>query len=69
MAPVGSNVRENGRSDGCLMSYRTFHTQLNIYRDLALFLQLYNGNPWVRRTGVGFTSGIGVTIACYILVL
>ena len=37
----------------------TFLTQINLYKgrgladshDLALFLQLYNGTPWSRRTG------------------
>lgn len=37
----------------------SFLTQINLYKgrgladshDLALFLQLYNGNPWSRKTG------------------
>ena len=78
MAPVGCNVRENGQSDASMFDEpSTFHTQLNLYRgkglaeshDLALFLQLYNGTPLVRRTGVRFTSGIGVIIVYCILVL
>lgn len=38
----------------------SFLTQINLYKarglsdshDLALFLQLYNGHPWTRKTGM-----------------
>lgn len=37
----------------------TFLTQINLYKsrgqvdshDVAVFLQLYNGHPWSRKTG------------------
>ena len=57
---MGDLMHENnGKLLGLYDELSTFLTQINLYRgkglaeshDLALFLQLYNGNPWVRRTG------------------
>lgn len=49
-----------GRLLGLYDELSTFLTQLNLYRrkglnlthELALFLQLYNGHPWTRGTGM-----------------
>jgi hypothetical protein len=49
----------HGKLMGLYDELSTFLTQINLYRgkglseshDLALFLQLYNGTPWIRRTG------------------
>lgn len=52
------------KNNGCLFGLydelSTFLTQINLYRgkglavshELALFLQLYNGNSWSRQTGL-----------------
>ena len=57
---MGDLMFENsGRLLGLYDELSTFLTQINMYRgkglseshDLALFLQLYNRHPWVRRTG------------------
>lgn len=57
---MGDLMDENhGKLMGLYDELLTFLTQMNLYRgkglaeshDLALFLQLYNASPWVRRTG------------------
>ena len=53
-------VENNSKLIGLYDELSTFLTQINLYRgcglsdshDLALFLQLYNGNGWTRRTGM-----------------
>ena len=56
---MGDRMHENhGKLLGLYDELSTFLTQMNLYRgkglaeshDLALFLQLFNGNQWVRRT-------------------
>ena len=56
----GDLMHENhGKLLGLYDELSTFLTQMNLYRgkglaeshDLALFLQLYNGHPWMRRRG------------------
>ena len=58
---MGDLMHENsGKRMGLYDELSTFLTQMNLYRgkglsespDLALFLQLYSGTPWVRRTGM-----------------
>lgn len=50
----------NGKLLGIYDELTTFLTQINLYKsrghadshDVAVFLQLYNGNPWARKTGM-----------------
>lgn len=57
---MGAIMAENhGRLLGVYDELSSFLTSINLYRskgltdthDLAVFLQLYNGHPWTRRTG------------------
>lgn len=57
---MGAMMAENySKLLGLYDELSSFLTQINLYKgrgladshDLALFLQLYNGNPWVRKTG------------------
>ena len=57
---MGDLMHNNhGKLLGLYDELSSFLTQINLYRgkglseshDLALFLQLYNGTPWIRRTG------------------
>lgn len=57
---MGALMDENaGRLLGMYDELTTFLTQINLYKkggvtdshDLAVFLQLYNGHPWSRKTG------------------
>ena len=55
---MGAMIAEN-HSKLLYDELSSFLTQINIYKsrglsnshDLALFLQLYNGHPWTRKTG------------------
>jgi len=58
---MGAMMAENhSKLLGLYDELSSFLTQINLYKgrgladshDLALFLQLYNGNPWVRKTGM-----------------
>lgn len=58
---MGAMMEENhSKLLGFYDELATFLTQINVYKgrgladshDLALLLQLYNGNPWTRRTGM-----------------
>ena len=60
MEKMGAMMCDNGNKIiGIYDELTHFLTQINIYRnrglsdthDLAMFLQLYNGLPWSRRTG------------------
>lgn len=64
---MGEQMSHNGgRLFGLYDELSTFLTQINLYRgkglsvshELALFLQLYNGNSWSRHTG---------TYICFVL--
>ena len=57
---MGAIMDENsGRLLGIYDELTTFLTQINLYKkggvadshDLPVFLQLYNGHPWSRKTG------------------
>ena len=57
---MGALMDENdGRLLGIYDEMTTFLTQINLYKsrghtdshDVAVFLQLYNGHPWSRKTG------------------
>ena len=57
---MGALMSDNGgRLLGIYDEMTTFLTQINLYRsrgladshDVAVFLQLYNGHPWSRKTG------------------
>ena len=69
---MGAMMAENhSKLLGLYDELSTFLTQINLYKsqgisdshDLALFLQLYNGHPWARRTGL--CSGV-FACACVI---
>ena len=53
-------AKNHSKSLGLYDELSTFLTQINLYKsrgisdshDLALFLHLYNGHPWARRTGL-----------------
>lgn len=58
---MGAMMAENhSKLLGLYDELSTFLTQINLYKsrglsdshDLAVFLQLYNGHPWSRRTGM-----------------
>ena len=58
---MGALMNENGgRLLGIYDEMTTFLTQINLYKskghtdshDVAVFLQLYNGHPWSRKTGM-----------------
>ena len=58
---IGALMDDNdGRLLGIYDEMTTFLTQINVYkyrghtdsRDVAVFLQLYNGHPWSRKTGM-----------------
>ena len=58
---MGSLMDDNyGKLLGLYDELSMFLSQINVFRgrglsdshELALFLQLYGGNPWVRRTGM-----------------
>ena len=58
---MGAMMNENaGRILGLYDELASFLTQVNLYRgraltdthELALFLQLFNGHPWRRDTGM-----------------
>ena len=60
MEKMGAKMCDNSNKIiGIYEELTHFLTQINIYRnrglsdthDLAMFLQLYNGLPWSRRTG------------------
>ena len=60
MEKMGAMMAENGNKlIGLYDEITHFLTQINVYRnrglsdthDLAMFLQLYNGLPWSRKTG------------------
>ena len=60
MEKMGDMMAENGNKlIGLYDEIKHFLTQINVYRnrglsdthDLAMFLQLYNGLPWSRKTG------------------
>ena len=62
---MGAMMAENhSKLLGLYDELSTFLTQINLYKgrgltdshDLAVFLQLYNGNPWTRRTGMIFLA-------------
>lgn len=62
---MGALMNENGgRLLGIYDEMTTFLTQINLYKskghtdshDVAVFLQLYNGHPWSRKTGMFFLS-------------
>ena len=57
---MGALMNDNGgRLLGIYDEMTTFLTQINLYKsrgqvdshDVAVFLQLYNGHPWSRKTG------------------
>ena len=57
---MGALMNENGgKLLGIYDEMTTFLTQINLYKskghtdshDVAMFLQLYNGHPWSRKTG------------------
>ncbi len=58
---MGAMMAENhSKLLGLYDELSTFLTRINLYKarglsdshDLALFLQLYNGHPWTRKTGM-----------------
>ena len=60
---MGAMMAENhSKLLGLYDELSTFLTQINLYKsrgltdshDLAVFLQLYNGHPWSRRTGMNW---------------
>ena len=60
---MGALMDDNdGRLLGIYDEMTTFLTQINLYKsrdhtdshDVAVFLQLYNGHPWSRKTGKYF---------------
>lgn len=60
---MGALMNDNGgRLLGIYDEMTTFLTQINLYKsrgqvdshDVAVFLQLYNGLPWSRKTGISF---------------
>lgn len=62
---MGALMKENScRLLGFYDELSTFLTQINLYHgralsdshELALFLQLYNGHPWRRDTGIQLSS-------------
>ena len=62
---MGAIMSENGsRLFGLYDELSAFLTQLNLYRgrgltethELAVFLQLYNGHPWRRDTGISISQ-------------
>lgn len=59
---MGALMNDNGgRLLGIYDEITTFLTQINLYKsrgqvdshDVAVFLQLYNGHPWSRKTVTG----------------
>lgn len=67
-------AENDGRLLGLYDELTTFLTQINLYKskglsdshDLAVFLQLYNGIGWSRRTGMHSLTAVVTVYTLYV---